>query len=152
MGHLNISNIEDDANIALDTVIFVYFLERHINHFSIIKKLFHRIEQGEIKGLISSLVFTELLVPAYRAGKSDLAMQTFNYLIRFPNLTTISVLPPISREAARLRAAYGLRTPDALHAATAIHQKADLILTNDKHFKRIHTEIPIVFLDDLSSF
>jgi predicted nucleic acid-binding protein len=149
---VNIKDIEDGVKIAIDTVVFVYFLERHINHFSVIKKLFHRIEQGQIKGFMSSLVYTELLVPAYRAGKSDLAMQTFNYLNRFPNLTTISVLPPISREAARLRATYGLRTPDALHAATALYQKADLILTNDKHFKRIHTEMPIAFLDEPSSF
>jgi predicted nucleic acid-binding protein len=148
MGHVNISDIEDGVSIALDTVVFVYFLERHISHFSIINKLFHRIEQGQIKGLMSSLVYTELLIPAYRAGRSDLAMQTFNYLSRFPNLTTISVLPPISREAARLRAIYGLRTPDALHAATALHQKANLILTNDKHFKRIHTEMPVAFLDE----
>ena len=150
MGHVNVSDIEDGVNIALDTVVFVYFLERHIYHFPIIKNLFHRIEQGHINGLMSSLVYTELLVPAYRAGRSDLAMRTFNYLGRFPNLTTISVSPPISREAARLRATYGLRTPDAIHAATALHQKADVILTNDKHFNRIHAEIPIAFLDESS--
>ena len=152
MGHVNVSDIEDGVNIALDTVVFVYFLERHTHHFSIIKNLFHRIEQGQINALMSSLVYTELLVPAYRAGRSDLATRTFNYLSRFPNLTTIAVSPPISREAARLRASYGLRTPDALHAATALYQKADVILTNDKHFNRIHTEMPIVFLDDSSSF
>jgi predicted nucleic acid-binding protein len=151
MGQVNIRDIEDGVNIALDTVVFVYFLERHIHHFPIIKKLFHRIEKGQIKGLMSSLVYTELLIPAYRAGRSDLAMQTFNYLSRFPNLATVSVLPPISREAARLRATYNLRTPDALHAATALHQKADLILTNDKHFKRILAEMPVAFLDESSS-
>jgi uncharacterized protein len=152
MGHLNITDIEDGVSIALDTVVLVYFLERHIRHFSIIKKLFHRIEKGQVRGLMSSLVYTELLIPAYRAGRSDLAMQTFNYLSRFPNLTTTSVSPPISREAARLRATYGLRTPDAIHGATALHQKADLILTNDRHFSRIHTEMPIAFLDESSSF
>jgi predicted nucleic acid-binding protein len=150
MEHVNISDIKDGASIALDTVVFVYFLERHIRHFSGIKQLFHRIEKGQINGFMSSLVYTELLIPAYRAGRSDLAMQTFNYLNHFPNLDTISVSPPISREAARMRATYGLRTPDAIHAATALHQKADLILTNDKHFNRIHTEIPIAFLDESS--
>jgi predicted nucleic acid-binding protein len=38
-------------------------------------------------------------------------------------------------EAASLRADHGLRTPDAIHGATAIITRSSGILTNDKQLK-----------------
>jgi len=43
-------------------------------------------------------------------------------------------------EAARLRADHGLRTPDAIHGATAIVTQATGILTNDKWLKALTHE------------
>ena len=40
-------------------------------------------------------------------------------------------------EAARLRAKTNLTTPDALHAATALHEKCTLFVTNDWAFGRV---------------
>jgi len=61
---------------------------------------------------------------------------------------------PVFRPPTRVAPAANLQpiasnraAPDALHAATALHQNADLVLTNAEHFKRIHGEMPIVFLD-----
>ncbi len=142
-----ISQIEPGSTVALDTVVLVYFLERYEQHFKPLKTLFHKIEQGVFGAVMSSLVFAELLVPAYRLGRPDLAMKTFKYLDRFPNLSVVPVSSAIGREAARLRARYGLRTPDSLHAATALERKADLILTNDKHFSRVQEELSILYLD-----
>lgn len=69
-------------------------------------------------------------------------------------LRNIGVQPPdvsISLEAARLRATYNLRTPDALHAATALVAKADGIVTNDKRFKRLSREgLKIWMIDELT--
>ena len=43
-------------------------------------------------------------------------------------------------KAAQLRAKHSLRTPDSIHAATAILAKADGILTNDKAMNRLESE------------
>ncbi len=43
-------------------------------------------------------------------------------------------------EAARLRAQHGLRTPDAIHAATALAGQADGILTNDRALTCLEAE------------
>jgi predicted nucleic acid-binding protein len=38
--------------------------------------------------------------------------------------------------ATELRAAHGLKTPDAIHLATAIEERADLFLTGDANLAR----------------
>jgi predicted nucleic acid-binding protein len=63
-------------------------------------------------------------------------------------MQTIPVNETIAARAAYLRAKYRLRTPDALHAATAIVSGCDAFLTNDVTFRRVN-EIPILILDDL---
>jgi predicted nucleic acid-binding protein len=39
--------------------------------------------------------------------------------------------------AAELRAAYGVRVPDALHLATAVVSGAEIFITNDRGLKRV---------------
>jgi predicted nucleic acid-binding protein len=53
------------------------------------------------------------------------------------------------REAARLRASLpGLRTPDAIHAATARAAGCALLVTNDTGFRRV-PGVNLTLLDDL---
>ena len=63
-------------------------------------------------------------------------------------MTLISVNKNIARRAAELRAKYNLKTPDALHVATALETHCQAFLTNDMGLKRI-TEIQILVLDEL---
>jgi len=44
---------------------------------------------------------------------------------------------------AEFRAKYGLRTPDAIHIATAVVQDADIFFTADKRIKKVE-EIRVV--------
>jgi predicted nucleic acid-binding protein len=131
--------LPDDRIYALDTVTLIYFLERHADFYPRAKGLFLRIEAGEISAIISSLVFAELLVPAYCVGKQQQAGKIIRILSNFPNLTVISLTTEISAAAARLRAVHGLRTPDAIHAATALESDAAGFITNDKSFLKLVT-------------
>ena len=49
--------------------------------------------------------------------------------------------------AASIRAETDLRTPDAIHAATAIRAGCDLFVTNDTDFRRVGN-LPAAVLDD----
>lgn len=137
MGELIPDMIPSGKTIALDTVSIVYFLERHPAHFLTAKELFSRLEAGEISGVISSLVFAELLVPAYREHKTELADTIIQILSNFPNLVTLPLTTEISKEAAKIRAEQNLRTPDAIHVATALAGKADYFVTNDRQLERL---------------
>jgi predicted nucleic acid-binding protein len=69
-------------------------------------------------------------------------------LIGFRNLEVIPLTTEISMEAARVRAAYGLRTPDAIHGATAIIAQVSGILTNDKRLEVLTQEGLSIWLFD----
>ena len=137
MGQLKPDNIGRGRSIALDTVGIVYFLEKHPIHFLPAARLFNRLEAGEIFGIMSTLVFAELLVPAYRNDKKKLADAIQRVLSNFPNLTLLPVTVEISRSAAELRARHNLRTPDAIHVATALAGNADYFVTNDRQLSRL---------------
>lgn len=129
-----------ECTYALDTVTLIYFLEHHPRFYQDAKNLFQRVETGEITALISSLVFAELLVPAYRWNENRRAENILRILSNFPNLSIVPLTVKISTAAAQLRAMHGLRTPDAIHAATALEEGARGFITNDKAFLKIATD------------
>ena len=91
---------------------------------------------------------TEVLVPPYRTLDQKLVDNFYSLLSTYPNLEWISVDLEIADIAARARAHHNLRTPDALHAATAIREHATASITNDPVFARI-PEFETVVLDRL---
>ncbi|MEW6594388.1 MAG: type II toxin-antitoxin system VapC family toxin [Thermodesulfobacteriota bacterium] len=133
--------------LALDTVALIYFLERHPVHYATAKKIFRQLEAGHCTGVMSSLVFAELLVPAYRAKDARQAGQLVQLLTNFPNLEIISLTPQLSVEAAKIRANHGLRTPDAIHAATALAAGVDCFITNDKRFSALGDQLVVSLFD-----
>lgn len=80
---------------------------------------------------------TELLVHPYRKGDEDQVDELMELFSTFPNLDWIVPDLEIARDAARIRGDHGLKTPDALQAATAIYANATALITNDSIFRRI---------------
>ena len=143
--------IEDGKTVLLDTVALIYFLEAHERYGPVAESILRRIERGALKGIISSLVFTELLVPLYRAGDDKAAAGLFSRVADFTNLTIHELDTETAAMAAKLRAEHGLRTPDAIHAATALMTEADGILTNDRQLRRLDGDgLTIWLFDDLT--
>jgi predicted nucleic acid-binding protein len=58
-------------------------------------------------------------------------------LAKYPNLAWVDADFGIANRAAELRARYGLKTPDALHAATAIDAGVTGFVTNDAEYGRV---------------
>ncbi len=142
--------IPKGSRVLLDTVALIYFLEENARYSKKAEAIFGRIESGDLQGVMANLVFAELLVPLYRAGEPQAAAGLTNRLINFHNLEVIPLTTEISMEAARLRADYGLRTPDAIHGASAINTQVSGILTNDKRLKILNQEgLSIWLFDDL---
>jgi predicted nucleic acid-binding protein len=140
--------IPKGSRVLLDTVALIYFLEVNARYSNKAEAIFGRIESGELQGVMSNLVFAELLVPLYRSGDPLGAVGLAQQLRNFRNLEVITLTTKISMEAARLRADHGLRTPDAIHAATAITTEASGILSNDKRLKTLTQEGLSIWLFD----
>jgi predicted nucleic acid-binding protein len=91
---------------------------------------------------------TELLVQPYREDDQRRVDEFYGLLSTYPNLDWIAPSLDVADIAARIRATHGLRTPDALQAATAVHAAVSGLITNDPVFKRV-TGFETVVLDDV---
>ncbi len=81
---------------------------------------------------------TELLVPAYRDSDQLRVNKFYALLSMYPNLDWIAPTLEIADTAALLRARHGLRTPDALQAATAAFSAVTGLISNDPIFERLN--------------
>ena len=139
--------LKKHKRIALDTNIFIsVFAQEPLG-----EKVLPIIEAAADKGtheLISSvLAFSECAVKPYRDGNWP-ALDQVKLMFQMPNLTIYPMDEVVAEEAARLRASYNCKMPDAIIVATAIVHNADVFLTNDRRLAVI-TEIPVVTLDEL---
>lgn len=123
--------------IALDTSVFIYHLESNPKYNGLTEQVFSSIERHRIGALTSTITMTELLVQPYRVLDEKRIDEFYGLLTTFPNLDWIAPNLEIADLAARLRAAHNLRTPDALQVATALHEQATALITNDPVFERI---------------
>ncbi|RMF87575.1 MAG: type II toxin-antitoxin system VapC family toxin, partial [Nitrospirae bacterium] len=101
------------------------------------RPLLSLVERGACAGVTSALAVTELLTGPLRQGDEGLATEYRRWLAAFPNLEVVPVGVEIAETAARLRARHGIRTPDALHLATALVAGADAFVTADTRLRRV---------------
>ena len=124
-------------SIAIDTNVFIYALEANPRYAVLADHIFSWLEQAGHRGVTSTITMTELLVQPYRAGDEQRVNEFYGLLSTFPNLEWIAPDLEIADTAARIRAMYGLRTPDSLQAATAVRSHVMGLVTNDPVFERV---------------
>lgn len=117
--------------VALDTAAFIYFLEEHPRFLSIVEPVFQAIDAGRLEGVASALTLFEVLVVPYRASDAALGSRYETILTRSRGLRLIDLSLPQLRAAAQLRAATGMKTPDALQVTAALSAGCTALLTND---------------------
>ncbi|MBI2415727.1 MAG: type II toxin-antitoxin system VapC family toxin [Candidatus Kerfeldbacteria bacterium] len=122
---------------AFDSSIFVYLLESHRRYYSTVRKLFLEVESGENQGIFANIGLIELLTGPKQLGRYDIAYEYKNYIQNFPNLIITELNEPIVNFASDLRGRYRIKTPDAVHLASAIVYGADVFITNDKALKKV---------------
>lgn len=136
-----------NKKVCIDTAPFIYFMESHSHYGKIVKGIFNDIEKGIVEAITTNITLLEVLVHPYRIGNEKLAGRYRDILLNSEGLTTFEVDHEISDQAAKVRAKYSIRTPDAIQISTAIIHNADVFLTNDDALKKI-SEINVVCLND----
>lgn len=113
--------------IYLDTCLLIYAFEDHPVFGKRVHKRLTEVPANRLA--ISPLVKFECLVTPMRAG--NLVLQRYyeeglDYFVQLPMPEAVFL------QGAQLRARFGLKTPDALHLATAQHHGCDALWTNDE--------------------
>ncbi|HEY3457430.1 MAG TPA: PIN domain-containing protein [Bryobacteraceae bacterium] len=143
-----IAFLKRHRRIGIDTSIFIYELEDNPRYSPLAHAVFEAIAKEDHTAIASTVTMLELLVQPYRLTDSGRVNQYYGLLTTYPNLIWIAPDLEIADLAARFRAEYNLRTPDAIQASTCAHAAVSGFITNDAVFKRVAAFESLQF-DDL---
>ncbi len=135
--------------VGLDTMPLIYFIEENPAYLPIMLPFFAAVDRGEFTIVTSIVTLLEVLVHPFRHGNAQLAQRYRDILLNAKGLTTILLSQDIAEEAARLRARYNLRTPDAIQMATAVYNGASFFLTNDSRLPPL-PNLQVLVANDLA--
>ena len=132
--------------IYLDASAFIYSVERIEPYRTLLEPMWRQAQAGQFVIVSSDLAVLETLIKPLREGDT-VVEQLFRALFDSNEVKLIPAARALWESAALIRAATGLKTPDALHAVTARHADCTLFITNDGDFSRLE-RLPVVILDD----
>jgi uncharacterized protein len=124
----------EPAKVYLDSCIIIYLLEEHPQFGSTVHQAIETASNRQF--YVSPLVELECLVVPLRAANTILIQRYEDF---FRQQIILDIKPSIYRLAADLRARYRLKTPDALHLATAHHYDCAELWTNDDRLNQVAT-------------
>lgn len=125
--------------VYLDSCLWIYAVEDPAGKGrSVLDRLLADIESQDI--LLSHLIRMECLVEPIRAQQADLVIQ-------YESIWALGDVADLTRAdfdlAAKLRANFRLKTPDALHLAVAANNRCDELWTNDSRLSSVATGVTV---------
>src|SRR5947209_14883023 len=135
------------SSLAFDTAPIIYFVEANPSYDKLVTNIFNRVAAGVVEGWTSVISLSEVLVQPIVSGRKDLQKRYRELLLNSANFHTLAITATVAENAGRIRAAYGLRLPDALQIAFAIDAGCQAIVCNDHSMRRV-TELQFLILDD----
>jgi len=131
------------GSVYVDANSAIYAVEKIEPYHTFLSPLWSAAQAGQITLVTSELTWMETLVKPLREGNAALEY-LFRTFLTAQEMELISATLAIWEQAARLRI-LGLKTPDALHAATGLAVGCTLFLTNDDAFLRV-PDLPVTVL------
>lgn len=143
--------LKDLGAVGIDTNIFIYVFERHELYGERALSLLKSIEDGSVKGTTTTITLAELAVRPLAAGRDALARAYREKIVGIRNLEMAIVDADLAFEAARIRADYPIRLPDAIQLAGARRGRARAFITNDRRLAKLGSieRLRVLTLDDL---
>jgi predicted nucleic acid-binding protein len=129
----------------VDTAPLIYTVEKHARYATLLRPLWASAGNRQI--VTSELAAMECLVKPIRVGDAVIRAEYESFLFA-EGLHLLPVSMATLMRAAELRADTGPKTPDAIHAATALEVGCAIFVTNDPHFRCV-PGLEVAVLDDM---
>lgn len=133
--------------VYVDANSIIYTVEKHPTYGPLLQPLWAAAQASAIEVVSSELALLECLAGPLKRADAALA-KSYDDALSGTDIRLLPITQSTLRAAAQLRANTKLRTPDAIHAATAIQAGCALFATNDAAFRTI-AGLNAVVLDDL---
>lgn len=133
--------------IYIDTPVVIYSVEWNPDYYSLLQPLWLKFQTGEIQIISSELILMETLVLPLKNNDTFL-LNAYEELLLSENMQLVPINQSILRQAANIRATNNLKTPDAIHAATALSVNCNQFITNDKGFRNVPS-LPVIILSEV---
>ncbi|MDR1925016.1 MAG: PIN domain-containing protein [Planctomycetaceae bacterium] len=137
-----------NKKVLLDSAPLIYYVAEVAPYVDLLEPIFVGIDTSKIQATIATITFAEVLVTPLQKRDQE-TLDRFELLLE-SELTGIQVHnldTEIAKLAARIRAKYKLKTPDAVQWATFDICNADYFLTNDKQLKKLD-EKRVILLEE----
>lgn len=106
------------------------------------------VSAGQVTVVTSELTLLEVLVKPLKVGDATTATLFRTVLKHTSDVQMLPITQSVLEAAANLRATLGLKTPDAIHVATALLNGSMLFITNDSAFRRV-SDLNVTVLNEL---
>jgi predicted nucleic acid-binding protein len=125
------------GSVYVDTNAVIFRVQLIEPHLTASDPLWKALRAITCQVVTSNLTLMKVLIKPIRDGDLALASLYRHVVLATVGLYCVPISLDILESAAELRAIHRLKTPDAIHAASAFAQGCTLFVTNDQDFKRI---------------
>jgi predicted nucleic acid-binding protein len=122
------------ALVLVDSAPIIYTLDGNTKFARRFARIFERHAAGELKLAVTTVTIAEVLTGPLAKDDEALASR-YHAILNAWHVVELS--SEIAASAARLRARYRLKLPDAVQVASALAIGADVLLTHDNDFAKI---------------
>lgn len=134
-------------SIYFDTNPIIYFIDRVPVYFELCLPMFQALDAGHYTACTGDLCLAELLVKPIR-DKKPLQVRNIKNLFDDGFIQLLPHTRDVLELAAEIRADGNLKMVDAIHAATALHNRCDVIVTGDKAIAKKLLGLQILDIND----
>lgn len=138
-----------NGSVYLDANGFIYTVEKIDPFYTKMLPLWRTVATRHLNVRTSEITLLETLVKPLRLNAVDLVQAYREVLFQSPDVHLLAITQAILLRAAELRATMpSLKTPDAIHVATAIEAGCSLFVTNDSGLRNV-PDLPVALITEL---
>ncbi len=131
------SQLGYDGMLYLDANVFIYasLNQEHIGDRA--RSLLKEIQQGKLRAASSALTFDELVWAVKKYRSHEDAAAAGGAFLSMSGLKLVEVNGDILSSALQLMRGYHLDPRDSIHAASAVLENAEAMISTDEHFDKV---------------